>query len=164
MGKKKNSMSDIAKLLMGSREKIRLAKNEEDEAKCNCPHQSPSGKPWVRARKNNNSGKPILKCNECKVKIDLTPIINKSIDDKKKYIKGTCNDFINLCNISKLTLSGDKDQKYLKMLSKAQYFGLKVKQFAKMILINGGEPGHKKNKKKNKAQTNFILSGGGASY
>lgn len=165
MSKKDKHASEIARLLMGSREKIRLAKNEEDEAKCNCPHQSSSGKTWVRAKKEDNDT-VLLKCKECKVKIDLSPILNKDREDKKKYAKKTTKNFINLCNINKLSLSGESDSKFHKLLSKAQFYALKVYQFSKMTLVEGYQPKGKKNKKKdkNRARTNFILSGGGASY
>lgn len=165
MGKKNKNDSEIAKLLMSSRQKIRLAKAEKLEARCNCPHKG-NKRLWLRPRKGAEDNDTVLKCKECNEKIDFAPIQNRSRSDKKSFIKETCKDFINLCNINKLILNGEADEKYGKMLSKAQLYAHKVLAFSKIALVDGFEPKDKKKNKKNKnrVKTNFILSGGGASY
>ena len=167
MSKKNKQLSQIAKLLMTNRKKIRIAKLEKRKAQCECLHQSPKGNTWLRAdKKHKADGEPIVKCKECKDRVDLGPIFNKDRAGIREYVKETCRAFMNLCNLNKISITPKMDGKYGEMLGKAQFAAYKVMKFSKMNLGDGFEPkkGKKKGKKGKKGRLNFRLGGGGVSY
>lgn len=156
--KKNKVLSEIAKLLVSSKKEIREAKLKRKEAQCNCMHSSKNGKLFLRPMKDD---KKVFRCKECKDKVYLAPIAGLSSNDLKKYIKETCDSFMNLCNILKIVVS-TKDEKYVKAIAKSMFSAYKIKKFAKMALADGFAP-KAKAKNKNKSR-NFTLSGGGSMF
>ena len=157
MGKKRE-VSQVKKLFRGIKKKIRAAEIEAQKIQCECPHKSRNGKLWLKKYKKGGD-RTIFKCRECDDKIDFTPIVGTSPKEVKKYVKQTCNDFMNLCNICKITISPKYDAKYAKVIGKAQFGAYQVKKIGRIAL---GEVGGKKNKhRRNKGRrSNMTINGG----
>lgn len=165
MGKKKDKKtvgSQIAKLLSASKKKMREAKLEKKKYQCDCQHGSEKGKVWLRPLKGETS--TLFKCKECKDKVDFEIVFGKSPKEIRKAVKHTCKDFMNLCNVNKVTLNPKVDIKYAKLFSKAQFMAYKVMKISQISLANSFEP-KKKNRRGGKGKKkNFSLSGGGANF
>lgn len=157
MGKKKE-ISQIKKLFRGVKKKVRSAKIEAAKIQCECPHKSRNGKLWLKKYKKGGD-RIIFKCKECGEKIDFTNIVDHSPKEIKKYTKQVCNEFMNLCNISKVTISPKYDAKYSKAIAKSQFGAYQVKKIAKVAL---GEVGGKKRSGHHgkKHHSNFVVNAG----
>lgn len=169
MGKKKDkknpAASQIAKLLSASKKKMREAKFEKKKYQCDCQHGSEKGKVWLRPIKDGGNASTLFKCKECKDKVDFGIVFGKSPKEIRKEVKRTCNDFMNLCNVNKVTLNPKVDIKYAKLFSKAQFMAYKVKKISQISLADSFEPNKKKNRRGGKGKKkNFSLSGGGANF
>ena len=159
--KKNKALSEIAKMLVNSKKEIRTAKLKQKEAQCECMHKSKNGKLYLRPMKEDKS---IFRCKECRDKVYLKPIAGLDSKDLKKYIKETCKEYMNLCNILKIVVSEKDDDKYTKAIAKSMFSAYKIQKFAKMALADGFTP-KAKNKNKNKGRNkNFTLSGGGTMF
>ena len=161
MGKKSKKMSETAQLLRVIKKKMRSAKAEKRQAQCECQHRSDRGKVYLRPREDKD-GKVYFRCKECKDRVDVSPVMNKSRGEVKKYIKKSCNQFANVCNITKLSINPRYDKKYRKLLSKAQFYAYQVQKLSTIAIAEGFEPTRKKGKKGKKR--GFNISAGGAGF
>lgn len=158
MGKKKKELSQVKKLFVGIKKKIRGAKVEAKRIQADCPHKSRNGKLWIK--KYKKSGKVgAFRCKECDDVMYFGDIINKSPKEIKAYGKQVCNDFINYCNICKITLNPKYDTKYSKAIGKAQFGAYQVKKIGRIAL---GEVSGKNGRRRHKGgkKGNFIINGG----
>ena len=157
MSKKKKELSQVKKLFAGVKKKIRGAKVEAKRIQADCPHKSRNGKLWIKKYKKG-TGNKVFKCQECDDKIVFDEVIGKSPKEIKQYGKRVCNEFINYCNICKITLNPKYDAKYSKAIGKAQFGAFQVKKIGRIAL---GEVVNKGNRRRHKGKKgNFIINGG----
>jgi hypothetical protein len=161
MSKKSKKMSETAKLLRQIREAQRGSKLKKRKIQCDCQHRSDNGKVYLRVKEDKN-GNTYFRCKECHDTVDVSPVLDKSRDQVKKYIKKSCKSFANICNIAKLSINPRYDKKYRKIISKAQFMAYQVQKMAVIAIAEGFEPVKKKGKKGRKH--GFNLSAGNTSF
>lgn len=164
MGKKKNKLDPIAKLLMGIRKEKKSAKLKEKEIVFDHWHKKGQR---LRIRHVKGAEETLFRCKDCHGKIDIAPVVDKSGDEIANDIKGIFKAGINYCEIGKLTLNPKYDEDQKKLLAKCEKYMYRTMKFLKIALADSFDPNKSKKKgkkgKKGKQHYSFNLSGGGAS-
>ena len=161
---KKDEVSAYRKIMAGIRKDISKAKMKGKKVKSECCHRSKKDKYWIKKVKGSDT---VLRCSECRTKLDFTELAALSDDPDKirKYIKKTSKTYRNLLEIAKLLHNRKQDAKVLKYISNVIFGIYRLEEYLIALIADEFEPHRGKGKKKNKkgkknSSGNRIVSGG----